>query len=148
MLHSSSKEGGLLELVRKLEDSEILGINRAVVFPEVRLRGARSTDGVVELVAGLVLSRVLDFQIVEDVLAVLDVCPEQVVLGVVWMVVPVVFRRVSRLALLCVLEAEERDDGRLDLLEGDGVGHLESGCRLLCLTRINYIVSICINVGF
>ena len=128
MFHSSAEEGGLLELVRQLEDSKILGINRAVVCPEVRLRGARSTDGVVQLVVGLVLSRILDFQIVEDVLAILDVCPEQVVLGVVWMVVPVVFGRVARLALLCILEAEGRDDGRLDLLEG---AHLESNFRFV-----------------
>ncbi len=69
LLHSGAEEGGLLELVRQLEDSEILGINRAVVCPEVRLRDACSTDGVVQFVPRLVLSQVLDFQIVQDVLA-------------------------------------------------------------------------------
>jgi hypothetical protein len=46
------------------------------------------------------------------------------------------------------LEAEGRDDGRLDLLEGDCVGHLESVCRLVGLPTKTIEFSICINVGF
>jgi hypothetical protein len=38
------------------------------------------------------------------------------------------------------LEAEGGDDGRLDLLEGDGVCHIESVFRLVGLLTKGYII--------
>jgi hypothetical protein len=79
-----------------------------------------------------------DLEFVEDVLAVLELCPEQVHVGVVRVSLVVVFRLVALLALLRTLESEGSDDGRLGSTEGGLVAHLESNCRLVGLPGTDY----------
>jgi len=141
LLHAGAEEGGLDHFVRIREDSETLGINRRTAFlVEPFLRHPHSTNGVPQLVGesrtwtrGAMSAQHLEF--VEDVLAVLELCPEQVHVGVVWVSLVMVFRLVALLALLRTLESEGSDDGRLGSTEGGCVTHLESNCRLVCLSR-------------
>lgn len=141
MLHSGAEEGRLHKTIRVREDSETLGIDRSVGLVEVPLRDPRRTEGVSQSVRDSRLeTRAQNLEIVEDVLVVLERCPDQVHLGVVRVSLVFVFGRVALLALLRALEPEGRDDCRLGLLERGGVGHLESNCRLICLPRTDYIV--------
>ena len=142
MLHSGAEEGGILEPVRIFEESETLGINRRAAFlVEVSLEESHSTDGVEKFLgARNALCRVENLDLVEDVhsflavLALLEVRPDQELLGMVRVPVPFVFRRVARPPLLRTLESERSEDGRLDFRES---GHLESNSRLCGLSRPN-----------
>ena len=146
MLHSGAEEGGILEPVRIFEESETLGIDRRAAFlVEVLLEESHSTDGVEQSLGARNALRIVEnLDLVEDVhsflavLALLEVRPDQVLLGMVRVPVPFVFRRVARPPLLCALETEGSEDGRLDLLERGGVGHLESVCRLVGLPGVDY----------
>ncbi len=147
MLHSGAEEGRLHHSVRVLEECESLGINRAILA-EVSLGESHSTDGVSQPFGesrtgsrGAMSAQ--DLQFVEDVhsfladLVLLELCPEQVHLGVVRVSLVMVFRLVAVLALLRALEPEGSDDERLGFPEG-GLVHLESNCRLICLPRTDY----------
>jgi len=131
LLHASAEEGGLLQTIRLLEDLETLGIDGSVGLVEVPLRDLRPTEGVSQSVGD---RHVENLDLVEEVRFVVGVCPDQVRLGVVGMVFPHVFRVLVAPDLLRALESKGREDGLLDLL---GVGHLESKCRLVGLSRTN-----------
>jgi hypothetical protein len=147
LLHAGAEEGGLHHSVRVLEACESFGINRAILA-EVSLGESHSTDGVSQPFGesrtgsrGAMSAQ--DLQFVEDVhsflavLALLEVCPEQVHLGVVRVSLVMVFGLVAVLALLRALESEGSDDDRLGFPEG-GLVHLESVCRLIGLPRTDY----------